>query len=154
MPLYTLVCPGCAAEYHDELCKMCGSNDPVVLFDGTPAVCECGTPVVRDRRPPVTARTSFGYSAAGNDYGIRDGTVFHSRAERAAYEEKFKIDGMHDAKRGRGLVIADEAQHEADQAAKDQGYKDHRDYRATKKREKQLKRGQLKSFERRVQVGG
>lgn len=155
MPFYNLNCPKCGAFFDGVLCKMSGKTEPVHLRSGDPAVCaDCDVALLRDRRPEVTARTSFGYSATGTDFGIQGGEVFHTAAERREYEEKHKITGLYSKNDPHAKYLQDEANHEADLAAKQQGYKDHRSYRKEKARRNRIKKGQLKSFERRVQVGG
>jgi hypothetical protein len=116
--------------------------------------CEtCGTKLQKADNPDNLKISSFSnYWAAGRTF-VEGGEVFHSAAERAAYEEKHKIDGVHSKTSGHGKYLVDEARHQADVAAQDQGHKNHREYRKSKRREKQLKKGQLTSVDKRIQVG-
>lgn len=142
MPIYNFDCPSCEEPRNDILVRP-NRPDPVCGV--------CGTTLVRNMKPLPIAR-GFGYSAAGNDYGIRDGTTFHTAAERRAYEDKFKITGLHDQNSRQARNLREEARAQADEAASAQGYKDHETYRSEKRREKRIKRGQTASFERRVQI--
>jgi len=129
-------------------------EDVVVRSSREPKCPECGGSLTKDARPHKTARTSFGYMAAGSTYGVEGGQVFHDRKTRQAYEDKYKIDGIHDKNHGQGKVMYEEAQHDADLAAQKQGYKDHRTYRAEKRRRNHMKKNILNSVHKRIQVGG
>ena len=144
MPLFDMHCNECQA-FHEDV---------IVRASRTPSCPDCGGSLTKDAKPHRTARTSFGYMAAGTTSGVQDGQVFHTKAERAAYEEKFKIDKVLDKKAGEGKVMHEEAQHEADLAAKAQGYKDHRSYRAENRKRNHMKRNLLNSVHKRIQVGG
>jgi|18_taG_2_1085343.scaffolds.fasta_scaffold219139_1 hypothetical protein len=123
-------------HWDEPICEYCDSVD---------------NPLIRADEVPIIA-DYYGYSTSGNDYGVRGGTVFHSAKERKAYDEKFRITSIVDKKSGKGKIIKEEARWQADVAAQNAGYKDHDNYRKTKKRDKQLKRGQLSSTERKIQV--
>ncbi len=143
MPMYDFECIECDIQIEDIV----RSSDPECF----PICTGCNARFQRAGTVPVPA-SYIGYSATGNDYGIRGGTVFHTAAQRRTYDEKHKIDGIHDKHSGKGKMIVEEARSEADSAAQVQGYKDHTDYRKKKKYEKRLGKGQLASFEKRVQV--
>lgn len=140
MPMYDFYCTECGEE--QEHLVMSHWEDPI---------CDCTGRLLRADVVPVVA-SYIGYSATGTDYGVRGGTVFHSAKQRAAYDKKFKISGIHDKNSGQGKIMHEEARWQADVAASDQGYKNHETYRAKKKVEKRMEKGQLASFEKKIQV--
>lgn len=137
---------------HDFVCLTCGTDHPRRLWrEGTPSLCECGSELDRVTTIPVIAK-GCNYSAAGVTYGVQNGQRFHSTAERRAYENKHEITGVHDPSVGRGKELREESLHQADEAAREQGYNSHREYRASKAHVRALERESLQSFEKKIQV--
>lgn len=144
MPIYVMECTAC--DWQDETIVRSWKPETWEPCE------ECGAAIRKsDTVENLMISDYSNYWAAGRQY-VEGGETFFSTSERAAYEDKHQITDVVSPGSVKHREIRDEARWQADTAAQDQGFKNHGEYRKGKKREKQLRKGQLSSGETKVVV--